>query len=77
METSTITQQEGVKRPTICRKLMVTVSWYKQGPELEHYQERGTTINSACYSAMLTNRPRPAIQCRHRGLLSKVVVIAG
>jgi histone-lysine N-methyltransferase SETMAR len=53
---------------------MLTVSWYKQGPVLEHYLEKGTAINSARYSEMLTDRPRSAIQSKHRGILSKVVV---
>ena len=35
---------------------MLTVFWESQGPVLEHYEERGTTINSAWYSEKLTDR---------------------
>jgi hypothetical protein len=34
---------------------MVTVPWDSQVPILEHYQERGTTINSVGYTEMLQN----------------------
>ena len=54
---------------------MLTVFWDSQGPVLEHYQERGTTINSARYSEMLTDRLKPAIRSRRRGLLLKSVVL--
>ena len=54
---------------------MLTVFWDSQGPVVEHYQERGTTINSAWYSEMLTDRLKPAIRSRRRGLLSKDVVL--
>ena len=54
---------------------MLTVFWDSQGPLLKHYQERGTTINSAWYSEMLTDRLNPAIRSKPRGLLSKGVVL--
>jgi hypothetical protein len=46
-------------------KLMFTVVWDSQGPVLEHYQVRRTTINSAHYSEMLTEEDfcRMAIKC--------------
>ena len=53
---------------------MLTVVWDSQGPVLEHYQERGTTINSVRYSEMLIDRLKPANRSKHRGLLSKSVV---
>ena len=56
-------------------KLMVTVFWNSQGPVLEQYQESGTTINSARYSEMLTDRMKPAIRNKHRRLVSKCVVL--
>ena len=43
-------------------KLMLTLFWDSQGQVLEHYQERGTTINSAQYSEMLTDRLKPEIR---------------
>ena len=55
-------------------KLKLTVFWDSQGPVLEHYKERGTTINSQRYSEMLTGRQKPAIRSKRRGLLAKYVV---
>ena len=54
---------------------MPTMFWDSQGPVLEHYQERGTIINSARYSEMLTDKVKPAIRRRRRELLSKSVVL--
>ena len=54
---------------------MFTVFWNSQGPVLEHYQERGTTINSTRYSEMLTDRLKPAIRSKRRRLLSKDVLL--
>ena len=54
---------------------MLTVFWDSQAPVLEHYQERGTTINSAWYSEMLTDRLKPAIRSTCQGLLLKGVVL--
>ena len=54
---------------------MLTVFWDSQGIVLEHYQERGTIINSARYSEMLTGRLKHAIRRKRRGLLSKGVVL--
>lgn len=56
-------------------KLMLTVFWDARGPVLEHYGERGTTINSVRYSEMLTDRLKPAIRSKRRGLLSEGVVL--
>ena len=54
---------------------MLTMFWDSQGPVLEHYQERGTTMNSARYSEMLTDRLKPAILSKCRGLLPKGVLL--
>ena len=51
-------------------KLMLTVFWDSQGPILEHYQERGSTINSVRYE-MLIDRLKPAIRSKRGGQLSK------
>ena len=74
METSTIALQVKVQNPTIHRKLMLTMFWDSQGPVLEHYQQRDTTINSVQYSEMLTDRQKPAFRSERRGLLSKGVL---
>ena len=36
------------------RKVMLTIFWDSQGVILEHYLERGTTVNSVGYSEMLS-----------------------
>ena len=54
---------------------MLTVFGDSQGPILEHNQERGTTINSARYSKMLSDRLKPAIRSKRRELLSKSVLL--
>ena len=56
-------------------KLMLTVFWDSQGVVLEHYQEKGITINSARYSEMLIDKLKPAIRSKRRGLLSNGVVL--
>ena len=75
METSTIALQEKVQNPIIRRKLMLRVFCHSEGPVLEHYQERGTTINSVRYNEMLTDTLKSAIRSKNRGLLSKDVVL--
>ena len=54
---------------------MLTVLWDSRGPILEHYQERGSTINSVRYSEMLIDRLKPEIGSKRRGQLSKGVVL--
>ena len=53
---------------------MLRVFWNSQGPILEHYQERGSIINSARYSEMLIDRLKPEIRSKHQGQLSKGIV---
>ena len=52
-------------------KLMLTVFWDTQGPILEHYQERGSTINSE----MLIDRLKREIRSKRQGQLSKGIVL--
>ena len=54
---------------------MLTVFRDAQDPVLEHYQERLTTIKSVRYSEMLTDRLKPAIRSKRRGLLWKFIVL--
>ena len=42
---------------------------------MEHFQENGSTINSARYCDLLANRFKPAIRTKRRGLLSKKVLL--
>ena len=67
--------QEKVQTQPSAVKLMLKVYWDLQGPVLEHYQERGKTINSAQYNEILTDKVKPAIRSKRRGLLSKGVVL--
>jgi hypothetical protein len=52
---------------------MLTVFWDSQALLLEHYQERGSTVNSADNSEMLCDKLKPAIGSKQRGLLSAVL----
>jgi len=56
-------------------KVMLTVFWDSKGPIMEDYLEKGRTINSERYCQMLTNKLKPAIRTKRRGLLSKTVVL--
>jgi hypothetical protein len=55
---------------------MLTLFWDMNGPILEHYQEKGETVNSISYSPILEEKLKPAIRsCRHRGLLPKGILL--
>jgi len=56
-------------------KLMLTVFWDSQGPILETYQERETTVTSAMYCDMLQRELKPAIHSKRRGKLSKEILL--
>ena len=66
---------EKFKSQPSARKLMLTVFWDSQGPILEHYQERGSTINSTRYSEMIIDRLKPEIRSKRLGQLSKGIVL--
>jgi len=53
---------------------MLTVFWDSQGPFLETYQERGTTVTNATYRDMLQRELKPAIRSKRRGKLSKEIL---
>jgi hypothetical protein len=55
MEKLTTAQQGKLQKSTIYKKIDVYSFWDSQGPVLD-YQERGTTMNSAQYSEILTDR---------------------
>jgi histone-lysine N-methyltransferase SETMAR len=54
---------------------MLTFFWDSQGPILEYYHERDTTVNSARYSEMLRDKLKPEVRTKRRGLLSKGVAL--
>ena len=54
---------------------MLTVFWDSQGPILETYEERGTTVTSATYCDMLQRELKPAIRSKRRGKLSKEILL--
>jgi histone-lysine N-methyltransferase SETMAR len=55
-------------------KLMLTLFWDMNGPLLEHYQQKGETVNSVRYSTMLEEKLKPAI-CSRLRLLSKGILL--
>ena len=74
METSTIPLQGKVQNPTIRRKTnayrVLGITW----PSTGTCSGEGKTVNSERYSEMPTDRLKPAIPSKHRGLLSKDVL---
>jgi hypothetical protein len=52
---------------------MLTLLWDAQGPIMEPYQERGTTINSVRYSEMLRDQLKPTTGTQRRELLSQSI----
>jgi hypothetical protein len=54
---------------------MLTDFGDSKGPILEHYLEKGRTINSARYSDLLANNLKPAIRTKRRDLLSKKMLL--
>ena len=56
-------------------KLMLTVFWDSQGPILETYQERGTTVTSATCCDMLKRELKLVIRSKRRGKLSKEILL--
>jgi len=49
---------------------MLTFFWDYNGPILEHYMPRGSTVTSATYSNLLRENLKPAIHQKWRGLLT-------
>lgn len=56
-------------------KVMLTLFWDVNGVILEHYIDRGMTVNSTSYSNLLKNQLRPAIRSKRRGLLTSGVLL--
>jgi hypothetical protein len=56
-------------------KLMLTIFLDSQGPILETYLERGTTVTSAIYCDMLQRELKPATHSKRRGRLSEGILL--
>ena len=56
-------------------KVLLTIFWDSQGVIMEHYLERGATVNSVWYSEMLSTELKPAIRTKRRGLLLSGVLL--
>ena len=54
---------------------MLTFFWDYNGPILEHYMPRGSTVTSATYSNLLRENLKPAIRQKWRRLLSMGVCL--
>jgi len=63
------------KGQTFARKVMLSIFWDSQGILLEHYLERGTTVNSVGCSEMQSTELKPEIRTKRRGLLSSGVLL--
>jgi histone-lysine N-methyltransferase SETMAR len=58
--------KEKFKSAPYAGKVMVTLFWDMNGPVLEYYQEKGETVNSIRYSAVLEEKLKPAYRSRRR-----------
>ena len=56
-------------------KLMLTLFWDHNGPILEYYMPRGSTVTSATYSNLLRENLKQAIRQKRRGLLTTGVCL--
>jgi len=56
-------------------KTMLTFFWNYNGPILEHYMPRGSTVTSGTYSKLLRENLKPAIRQKWRGLLTTGVCL--
>ena len=54
---------------------MLTLFWDSQGPLVEYYMPRGTTVISASYWDLLKNQLKPAIRSQRRGRLTTGVLL--
>ena len=75
METSTIYLQGKVKNRTICRRTATYSVLGLKRPSSGTLSGEGTKIESARYGEMLTDRLKPVIRSKRRGLLSKGVLL--
>ena len=75
IETSGITIEEEIQSQPSAGKVIFTVFWDSQGVIVEHYLERGATVNSVRYSEMLSTELKTAIRTKRRGLLSSGVLL--
>ena len=62
-----------VQRPA--GKVMLTFFWDYNGPILEHYMPRGSTVTSNTYSNLLRENLKPTICQKWRGLLTMGVCL--
>jgi len=71
MEASIMSRSKEIQDGTVSRKVDVDRLLGLQGPILETYQERGTTVTSATYCDILQRELKPAIRSKRRGKPSK------
>jgi hypothetical protein len=56
-------------------KIMPTLLWDSKAPFLEHYIQRGTTVNNVYYREMLWAWLRPASLMEYQGMVKKGVAL--
>jgi len=56
-------------------KIMPTLLWDSKAPILEHYTQRGTTVNNVYYREMLWAWLRPASLMEYQGMVKKGVAL--
>jgi hypothetical protein len=67
---TSVTDAERLGHPTTA-----TIAQNEEGPILETYLERGTTVTSAAYCDMLQGGLKPTIHSKRRGRLSESILL--
>jgi hypothetical protein len=70
-----IAQDQDIEKCAFCRQSDVDAVLGHNAPILEHSQDRGQTISSALYCAMLGEDMKPAIRSKRRGMLTDGAVL--
>lgn len=75
METPHISKDKKFKSLASVGKVMLLLFWDFNGSIVEHYCEQGTSVTAALYTEILKSKLKPAVHSKHRGLLSRSVLL--
>jgi histone-lysine N-methyltransferase SETMAR len=71
----TLPVKKKFKTQPLAGNVMLTFFGVTQGPILECYEKRATTVSSICYNEILQDRLKPDIRTKCRGVLLKGVTM--
>jgi hypothetical protein len=75
VETPYISKDKIFKSQASAGKVILLLFWDFNGSILECYHEQGTTVTAALYTEILKSKLKPALRTKHRGLLSRGVLL--